>query len=283
MAEESVLKSSEWVFESQLDNVKTCYKIKEKLHEEKSEFQKIEFFDTFDLGRMLVLDGIVQTTVKDEFVYHETMAHTAAFAHKNPENALVVGGGDGGVVRELLKHKSIKKIVLCEIDGRVVELSKKYLPEISSGLNDQRCETVIGDGIKYVHDHKNEFDLIFVDSTDPFGAAEGLFGGSFYREIFEALKEDGLFIAQTESPFYLPDVVKKVNDDAKKYFSMTKLVLTSIPTYPGGFWSFTIGSKKYDPAVINNSNSLSFKTRYYNHEIHRASFALPEYVKELLD
>ena len=276
------LKLGDWIFESQLENVKTCYQIKETLFEGKSEFQKVQVFDTYDLGRMLVLDGIVQTTIKDEFIYHEMMAHTAAFAHKNPKTALVVGGGDGGVVRELLKHKSLEKIVLCEIDSMVIYVSKKYLAEISSGLNDPRCEVVIADGIKFVHAMKNEFDLIFVDSTDPFGAAEGLFGGSFYKELYNALTDDGLFIAQTETPFYLQEVVKKVNDDAKEIFPITKLLTTSIPTYPGGFWSFTLASKKYDPSKINNINEFEISTKYYNKDLHRASFVLPNYLKNLL-
>lgn len=280
--DETIYSSKDWVFEAQLENVKACYRIKEKLISKQTGFQFLEIYDTYELGRMLVLDNIVQTTIKDEFVYHEMMAHTAVNAHKNPKSALVVGGGDGGVVRELLKHPSLDRIVLCEIDADVVKYSKIFLPEIACGLDDERCETFIGDGIKYVHDHKNEFDLIFVDSTDPFGAAEGLFGGSFYKELYECLKDDGIFCAQTESPFYLPEVVKNTYTDAKQHFNMTKLLLTTIPTYPGGIWSFTFASKLYDPSLINNINNENISTRYYNEELHKASFVLPNYVQNLL-
>lgn len=193
---------------------------------------------------MLLLDGIVQTTEKDEYVYHEMITHIPLFTHPNPKKVLVVGGGDGGTIREVLKHPSVEKAVLCEIDEEVIKASKEFLPTISCALDNPKCEIFIGDGIKYVHEHKNEFDIIIVDSTDPFGAAEGLFGGSFYKEIYQALTAEGIFVAQTETPFYLPEVVKKVYDDAKTVFSITKLFMAAIPTYPSGYWSFTIGSKK---------------------------------------
>jgi spermidine synthase len=158
----------------------------------------------------------------------------------------------------------------------------KYLPEISCELENPRCEVFIGDGIKYVHEHKNEFDVIIVDSTDPFGAAEGLFGGSFYKEISECLTKDGIFVAQTETPFYLPEVVRKVFSDAKEVFPVTKLFMAAIPTYPGGYWSFTIGSKLYDPEEADVPKELGFDTRYYTPKLHRACFALPKYVEELI-
>jgi spermidine synthase len=193
-----------------------------------------------------------------------------------------VGGGDGGVIREILKHKSVEKAVLCEIDERVVELSKKYLPEISCGLDDPRAEVFIGDGIKYVLDRKNEFDVIIVDSTDPFGAAEGLFNVNFYKSLYECLTEDGIFVAQTETPFYLPQVVKQVFDDIDDVFPITKLYMAAIPTYPGVYWSFTIGSKKYDPENIDAHIMPGFDTKYYHKDLHKACFVLPKYVKDLL-
>ena len=162
-----------WLKEMQLKDVAMTYKVKDTLVTRKTEFQDLAIVDTESLGRMLVLDGIVQTTIKDEFVYHEMISHIPLFTHLNPKKVLVVGGGDGGVIREVLKHNSVTKVVLCEIDKAVIEECKKYLPEISCALEDPKCEIFIGDGIKYVKEHKNEFDVIIVDSTDPFSIAEG--------------------------------------------------------------------------------------------------------------
>lgn len=271
-----------WIKEKQIENAAMTYKVKETLYTEKTKYQELAILDTYEFGRMLVLDGIVQTTIRDEFVYHEMITHVPLFTHKNPKRVLVVGGGDGGVIREILKHKSVEKVVLCEIDDRVVELSKKYLPEISCGLDDPRAEVFIGDGIKYVLDRKNEFDVIIVDSTDPFGAAEGLFNVNFYRSLYECLTEDGIFVAQTETPFYLPQVVKRVFDDIANVFPITKLYMAAIPTYPGVYWSFTMGSKKYDPEKVDTHHIPDFDTKYYHKDLHKACFVLPKYVKDLI-
>lgn len=271
-----------WLGEAQIKDAVMTYKVKETLVTKKTPYQELAIVDTYALGRMLVLDGIVQTSIKDEYVYHEMIAHIPLFTHPNPKKVLVVGGGDGGSIREILKHPSVEKAVLCEIDQVVIDECKKYLPEISCALDDKRCEIFIGDGIKYVHEHKNEFDVIIVDSTDPFGAAEGLFGGSFYKEISECLTEEGIFVAQTESPFYLPEVVKRVYNDAKAVFPVTKLFMAGIPTYPSGYWSFTVGSKKLDPeyAELDNKNELQ-NLKYYNKKLHKASFALPQFIEDL--
>lgn len=271
-----------WLKEMQLENTAMTYKIKETLVRKKTKYQDLAIVDTVDFGRMLVLDGIVQTTIRDEFVYHEMITHIPLFSHPEPKKVLVIGGGDGGVIREILKHPSVEKAILCEIDEDVIIECKKYLPEISCGLNDPKCEVFVGDGIKYVKEHKNEFDVIIVDSTDPFSIAEGLFGGNFYKDIYEALTEDGMFIAQTETPFFLPDVVKKVVDDAKKIYPITKLFMAGIPTYPGGYWSFTIGSKKYDPSQADTSKVKLEGCRYYTPELHKACFVLPQYIKDLI-
>ena len=271
-----------WLKEMQLKDVAMTYKVKETLVTRKTEFQDLAIVDTESLGRMLVLDGIVQTTIKDEFVYHEMISHIPLFTHLNPKKVLVVGGGDGGVIREVLKHNSVTKVVLCEIDKAVIEECKKYLPEISCALEDPKCEIFIGDGIKYVKEHKDEFDVIIVDSTDPFSIAEGLFGGNFYKDISESLTKDGIFIAQTETPFFLPETVKKVFSDAKNIFPITKLFMAGIPTYPGGYWSFTIGSKKYDPEKVDISTIPDINARYYTPELHKACFVLPKYIQDII-
>lgn len=272
-----------WLKEMQIENAAMTYKVKETLVRKKTEFQDLLILDTYEFGRMLVLDGIVQTTVKDEFVYHEMISHIPLFTHKNPKRVLVVGGGDGGVIREILKHPTVEEAVLCEIDGVVIDECKKYLPEISCGLSDPRCTVMVGDGIKYVKEHKNEFDVIIVDSTDPFSIAEGLFGGNFYKDIAEALKEDGIFVAQTETPFFLPETVKKVFNDARAIFPINRLFMAAIPTYPGGYWSFTIGSKKYDPLDVITENIPEISTKYYTPELHKACFVLPKYIKDIVE
>lgn len=271
-----------WLKELQIENAAMTYKVKETLVTKKTQFQDLAILDTYEFGKMLVLDGIVQTTIKDEFVYHEMITHIPLFTHGNPKRVLVIGGGDGGAIREILKHKTVEEAILCEIDGAVIEECRKYLPEISCGLSDTRCTVFVGDGIKYVKEHKNEFDVIIVDSTDPFSIAEGLFGGNFYKDIFEALTIDGIFIAQTETPFFLPETVKKVFNDAKNNFPITKMFMAAIPTYPGGYWSFTVGSKRKDPTEAVIPNIDEFNTKYYTPELHKACFVLPRYVQEII-
>lgn len=271
-----------WIREMQIDNSAMTYKVKETLHIEKTKYQEIAIVDTYEFGRMLLLDGIVQTTVRDEFGYHEMITHIPLFTHKNPRKVLVIGGGDGGTIREILKHKSVEKAVLCEIDNRVIELSKKYLPELSCKLDEPRAHVFIGDGIKYVREHKSEFDVIIVDSTDPIGAAEGLFSLGFYRSLYDCLTPDGIFVAQTESPFYMPQVVKRISSDVSSIFPITKLFMASVPTYPGVDWGFTMGSKIYDPESMDTNNIPDFDTKYYHKDLHKACFVLPKYVKDLI-
>ncbi|MDO7786986.1 polyamine aminopropyltransferase [Desulforamulus aquiferis] len=256
--------------------------VSKTLHSEQTEYQHLAIVETPLCGRMLLLDNIIMTNIKDEFVYHEMISHVALNTHPNPKKVLVIGGGDGGAIREIIKHPSVEKAVLVEIDRRVVETSIEYLPEIACGLKDPKVEVHYKDGIKYVQDHKNEFDIILVDSTDPIGPAVGLFEGDFYKSCHEALKEDGIFVAQTESPYYNEELIPKVQKDIRANYPITKLYLAFIPTYPGGCWSFTMGSKKHDPEAVDFSNWAGYKTRYYNPEIHKAAFVLPNFVRELI-
>ncbi len=253
------------------------------LHEEQTDFQHLAIVDTPLFGRMLWLDNIIMTNIKDEFVYHEMISHVALNTHPNPKKVLVIGGGDGGVIREIIKHPSVEKAVLVEIDRRVVETSKQYLPEIACGLDDPKVEVLYEDGIKYVENHKNEFDIIITDSTDPIGPAVGLFEGSFYKSCYDALKEDGIFVAQTESPFYDEELIPRVQKDIRSLYPITKLYLAFIPTYPGGCWSFSMGSKKYDPETVDLSQKPTYTTRYYNHGVHKAAFMLPNFVRDLIN
>ncbi len=270
-----------WYTEKQTENFGITMKINKTLHTEQTDFQYLEMAETAEWGNMLFLDGMVMTSEKDEFVYHEMVAHVPLFTHPNPENVLVVGGGDGGVIREILKHPSVKKATLVDIDGKVIEYSKKFLPSIASGLEDARVEVIVGDGFMHIAESENEFDVIMVDSTEPVGPAVNLFSKGFYAGISKALKEDGIFVAQSDNPWFTPDLIKKVQSDVKEIFPITKLYLANIPTYPSGLWSFTIGSKKYNPLEVPAEHFHDIDTKYYTPELHNAAFVLPKFVKDL--
>lgn len=272
-----------WFTEQQTKDVKISVRVKQILHQEETPFQSLAVFDTEQFGRMLVLDNVIQTTVKDEFFYHEMITHVALNTHAAPKKVLVIGGGDGGAVREIIKHQSVEKAVHCEIDGAVIEASRRFLPEISCALDNPRVEIIIDDGIKHVRENKNTYDVIMVDSTDPVGPAVGLFSASFYSDIYESLKDDGIFVAQTESPFFNRDLIPGLYKDISGIFPVTRLYLAVVPTYPGGLWTFTMGSKKYDPLKVDISKISQMDTRYYSPAIHQTCFLLPPFVKELLE
>lgn len=273
-------KSNVWFTEYQSENLSIGLRIEKTLHSEVTEFQTMDVVETAQYGNMLVLDGCVMTTDKDEFVYHEMLSHVPLHTHPNPKKVLVVGGGDGGIIREVIKHPSVEKAVLAEIDGRVIEVSKQFFPQIASGLGDPRVDVQVADGIKHVQDHPGEYDVILIDSTDPIGPAVGLFAKEFYQAVFRALKDDGVFVAQTESPFANQELIRRVNEDVRDIFPQTHLYVASIPTYPTGFWSFTMGSKKYSP--LEPQAQRVHDTKYYNHDLHKAAFALPNFVRELV-
>ena len=194
----------------------------------------------------------------------------------------VIGGGDGGTIREIVKHDTVEKAVLLEIDSEVIETSRRYLPEIACGLDDERVEILIVDGIAHIRESKNTYDVIIIDSTDPVGPAVGLFTPEFYGSVYEALKDDGIMVAQTESPYYEPERVRQTYLGVNAHFPITKLYLAYIPSYSSGLWSFTIGAKRHDPAVINRERPQPLTTRYYNVDVHKAAFGLPEFVRELV-
>lgn len=270
-----------WYTEKQTPALGLSLKIKETLLHRRTEYQEIMVLDTLQCGRMLVLDGMVQTTVADEFIYHEMIAHVPLRTHAAPRSVLVIGGGDGGVVREVSRYPQVEQIKLVEIDAGVVEASRLYLPEISSALEDPRLEIIYQDGREYISACSNAFDVVIVDSTEPVAMAEALFGTKFYQGVFSALKEGGLLVAQTESPFYnetlLQASYRRIND----IFPQAFLYLAAVPTYPSGLWSFTLGSRGPTP-LQPAGGYLPPDLRYYSPEIHRSSFVLPPFVQELL-
>jgi spermidine synthase len=270
-----------WYTEKQTETYGITMKTTKTYVTEKTDFQDLAMIETEEFGTMLILDGMVMTTVRDEFVYHEMVAHPALFTHPNPKHVLVVGGGDGGVIREILKHPSVEKAVLVDIDGKVIEYSKKYLPSIACGLEDPRVEVIVNDGYMHIHDHKNAYDVIMVDSTEPVGPAVELFSKGFYQGIYESLKEDGIFIAQTDNPWFKADLIQSVNRDVREIFPIVRVYCANIPTYPSGLWTFTMGSKKYDPLEVDETKIPEIESKYYTPRLHKAAFVLPRFVEDL--
>lgn len=270
-----------WFSEMQSENIKMSYRIKNVLHTEKTKYQNLAVYETEEFGRMLVLDDVVQLTMKDEFVYHEMIAHVPLFTHGNPERVLIIGGGDGGTLREVLKHP-VKEAHLVDIDEKVIEASKNFFPELNVSFKDPRAKVLCEDGIAYVKRFKNYYDVIIVDSTDPVGPAVGLFRSDFYRDIFNALTEKGIFVAQTESPFFYEGLIKEVYNCVSEIFPNTALYTAVVPTYPGALWTFVMGSKQVDPQKVDLPQECGFKTKYYSPKVHRACLQLPPFIKEII-
>lgn len=271
-----------WFTEKQTDHMAFSLRVRSTLHRETTPYQELLVVDTHQFGRMLVLDGFIMTTEADEFVYHEMMAHVPLFTHPNPRRVLVVGGGDGGVIREVLKHPTVEEAVLAEIDERVIDVSRRYFPTISRALDDPRCRIEVGDGIRYVAEHENAFDVVIVDSTDPVGPAVGLFSREFYRSVYRCLTDEGVFVAQTESPFVNPVFLRDIQRRVGEVFPITTFYFAAVPTYPTGMWSITLGSKRHDPRTVEFGDRFrDMETRYYDPDMHRAAFVLPPFARHL--
>ena len=244
------------------------------LADEHSPFQHIQVFDTIGYGRMLVLDGKVQVSEWDEFVYHEMLAHVPLLAHPNPRTVMVMGGGDGGTVREVLRHPSVERVVLVEIDGRVIELCRLHMPALNEGQNHEpRLEVRTQDASQYVKEAKGQFDAILVDSSDPEGPSERLFTPEFFEQVKSALKPDGVVSFQAGSPFFYQKQLAQMREDLGALFRNVRAYLMAIPTYPGGTWCMMAASDEHDPAVAQRKPE--FPSRYYTQDVHGASMALP--------
>ncbi|MDU4960133.1 MAG: polyamine aminopropyltransferase [Sporomusaceae bacterium] len=272
-----------WLTEWQTPDLALQTRVRKTLFSGQSPFQKIAVVDSDQFGRMLALDGVFQTSVFDEYIYHEMIVHVPLYTHPHPRRVLVIGGGDGGSVREVVRHDRVEAVEMVEIDGMVVDVCKQYLPEISSALidNHPKLTLKIGDGIAHLHNAEHVYDVIIVDCSDPIGPGEGLFTAEFFQSVYKALKPDGLFVQQTESPFYHQELIQRLYRDISAIFPITRLYLAQIPLYPGGTHSFTIGSKQYDPLNAPASQP-AFATRYYNAQLHKGAFMLPSMVKDLL-
>lgn len=276
-----------WFSEKHTEDVKFSIKVDKQLFSGKSKYQRIDIFESYEFGKFLTLDGLMMLTEKDEFIYHEMITHTPMAVHPNVKKVLVIGAGDGGVIRELTRYKDIEQIDLVEIDEKVVEVCKEFLPQTACKFDDERVNIFYQDGLKFVRKYENEYDIIIVDSTDPFGPGEGLFTKEFYGNCFKALKEDGIMVNQHESPFYDNDAtaMKRAHKRIVESFPISRVYQAHIPTYPSGHWLFGFASKKYYPIKDLNSsrwNERKIKTKYYNTNLHKGAFYLPNYVEEML-
>ncbi|WP_077616749.1 polyamine aminopropyltransferase [Caenibacillus caldisaponilyticus] len=269
-----------WLTEDEKENLKLSYRAKKVIHSEQSPYQHVMILDTYDFGPTLVLDGVVQTTSMDGFIYNEMITHIPLLTHPDPKNVLIIGGGDCGAAREVTKYPNVERIDMVEIDQLVVKLCKKHLQAVSGNLSDPRVNFIFNDGTQFVKNHENTYDVIIVDSSDPIGPAEQLFSLAFYQDIYRALKPDGLMVCQSQSPIFHMPVLKQTYERIRSLFPITKVYTAVVPTYPGGLWSFTLGSKKHEPIELDKK--WDKEAKYVNEGILASCFNLPQFmVKEL--
>ncbi len=280
-----------WFSEKHTPNVKFSIRVDKQLYSAQSDFQRIDVFESAEFGRFLTLDGYMMLTEKDEFIYHEMMVHVPMAVHPAVRQVLVIGAGDGGVVRELARYPEIEHIDLVEIDPMVVAACQEFLPQTAGQLTDPRVNIHYEDGLKFVRRKSCAYDLIIVDSTDPFGPGEGLFTKEFYGNCCKALHPDGILVNQHESPFYEQDALamQRAHKRIIQSFAISRIYQAHIPTYPSGHWLFGFSSQKYHPvknldgAAIARWQARGIETRYYTPNLHRGAFALPAYVERLLE
>lgn len=278
------MQNSDWFTEECVEcGAAFSLEIHEKLHEEQTPFQKIEIYSTKHFGNLMVIDGFVMLTERDNFIYHEMLTHPALYCHPNPRNVLIIGGGDCGTLREVAKHRCVEKVTQVEIDQRVTHLSQQYFPQLCDANNDPRVKLVFEDAIEWVKNAENQsFDLIIVDSTDPIGPAKGLFSTSFYQNCTRLLANKGILVQQSESPLiHLESIIKPMHDCMQQAgFNEIELIHFPVASYPSGWWTASMASKNSAITFCREAQSRSseLETHYYNHAIHQACFASPNFV-----
>ncbi len=268
-----------WVDEEQTEDLRLGLRVKSVLLRERTAYQDLLVVDTDAFGHVMFLDGCFMVTEKDEFFYHEMLAHVPLMAHPDPRQVLIVGGGDGGTLREVLKHPEVEQAVLCDIDQRVTEAARAFFPTLSVSLDDPRATIMHQDAIDLVAKASAKWDVILVDSTDPVGAAEGLFSKPFLRDLKRALAPGGIAVCQAESPLVNADVMRRTYLGLKEAFPKASLYTGPAPTYPSGYWSYAVGHEGGDLLPQLRPQPLG---RYYTKAVHAAAFALPPFVQELL-
>jgi spermidine synthase len=262
--------------------------IEQVLFHEKSKYQDVLVFKSKTYGNVLILDGIIQCTERDEFAYQEMLAHLPLFAHPNPKRVLIIGGGDGGILREVLKHSSVEHVTMCEIDEMVIDVSKKYLPGMAEQFGNPKLNLFIGDGFEFLKNHKNEFDVVITDSSDPVGPAESLFGKSYYQLLSESMKDGGILSSQAESVWLHLELISHMIEFTKQIFPTVKYASSIMSTYPSGTMGYLIAAKDdrdvTQPARTLTSEEIkSMKLKFYNSELHSAAFILPTFVNQALN
>ena len=265
-------------------NLGQTVKITKVLHEEDTPFQHIQIVDSLQYGKMLILDGVFQTSEKDEWAYHEMISHVPLMVHPHPERVLIIGGGDGGVAREVCRHECVTQVDLCDIDGRVIELSKEYFPHIAEVLlnSPEKLHVHVGDGIAFTKNVEDFYDVIIIDCSDPIGPGEGLFTREFYRSAYRALRKDGLIVQQSESPIVQEPLVHDIYCAMKDVFPIVRSYFSHVPLYPACMHSFMLASKVYDPLTAEITRKAPSPMRYYNEAIQKSCFVLPNFYKECL-
>lgn len=276
-----------WFHDEHTDNVKLAIRVDYQVFSAQSEIQRIDVLESKEFGKILVVDGDLMLTEKDEFIYHEMISHVPMAVHSQVEKILVIGGGDGGVVRELAKYDTVEQIDVVEADPLLVEMCRKYFPQMACSLNDPRVHIYHEDGLRFIRSKSDAYDLIIIDSPNPFGAGEGLFTKEFYGNCFNALHEDGIMINQHESPFYKEEAFQcqRMHKRIIESFPISRIYQAHIPSYPSGHWLFGFASKRYHP--IHDMDGIQWKlrgiqTKYYLPRLHEGVFALPAYVEELV-
>ncbi len=270
-------KASDW-FEERHKNRALGFRLKKRLFCGQSDFQKVEVVETMELGRLLANDGMIMVTEKDEFIYHDMISHVPLYTHPKPENVLIIGGGDGGTVREVLKHKSVKRITMVEIDRMVVEASQKYIPRTSSQLENPKVRLIIDDGVAFIKNSQEMFDVVIVDSSEPMGPATPLFSQDFYRDVSQHLNDRGIVVSQGESPHYDMKMQKVLVRILSQVFPKVHLYNYCNMTYPGGLWSFGFASRGLCPLRDFDPGRVRQKFQYYSPDVHYGSFLLPQFV-----
>ena len=277
-----------WFSELHTGNVKLSVRIEKQLFSGESEYQRIDVFDSEEFGKFISLDGEIVFSEKDEFIYDEMVTHVPMAVHPHVKNVLIIGGGDGGVAKELLQYKSIESIDVVETDRMFVDVCREYFPEVACALDDERVKIHYDDGLRFLRNKKGIYDLIINDSTDPFGHTEGLFTKEFYGSCYNALKDDGIMVYQHGSPFYDEDglACRSMHRKAFRSFPISRVYQAHIPTCPSGYWLFGFASKKYHPIKDfkpKEWNGLKIETWYYTTHLHMGAFMLPKYVEDLLE
>ncbi len=277
-----------WFSELHTDNVKLSVRIDRQIFSGASEYQRIDVFESEEFGKFIALDGAIVFSEKDEFIYDEMVTHVPMAVHPDVKNVLIIGGGDGGVAKELLRYPGIRSIDVVETDRLFVKVCKEIFPRLSAGLKDERVRVYYDDGLRFLRSKCEVYDLIINDSTDPFGYTEGLFTKEFYGSCYKALRKDGIMVYQHGSPFYSEDEMacRSMHRKAYRSFPISRVYQAHIPTCASGYWLFGFASKKYHPVTDfkpEKWNRLEIDTKYYTTNLHMGAFMLPRYVEALLE